>query len=181
MVEIYIDGERCDVAVGYKLPKNIFTYDGGAMAKASQLQSGRRVELRLPSTPRNDVIMCHAGDPTAEPFNEREHEAVVAVDGGELLRGVVHLLGIEANDGAAEYIVVTEAGILAEMEKKLPTKRFIPAPSSCGKRCNECDSMKMITLESIIKCLENESPTIELDEETRQKASRSIEAMVKVG
>ena len=110
MVEIYIDGERCDVAVGYKLPKNIFTYDGGAMAKASQLQSGRRVELRLPSTPRNDVIMCHAGDPTAEPFNEREHVAVVAVDGGELLRGVVHLLGIEANEGAAEYVVVVRDG-----------------------------------------------------------------------
>ena len=50
-----------------------------------------------------------------------------------------------------------------------------------GEACNECEYMKMITLDSIIKCLENESPTIELDEETRQKASRSIEAMVKVG
>ena len=79
------------------------------------------------------------------------------------------------------FIVVTEPGILAEMEKKYPTKRFIPAPSIEGKACNECEYMKMITLDSIIACLENESPTIELDEETRQKASKSIEAMVKVG
>ena len=79
------------------------------------------------------------------------------------------------------FIVVTEPGILAEMEKKYPTKHFIPAPSVEGKSCNECEYMKMITLDSIIACLENESPTIELDEETRQKASKSIEAMVKVG
>ena len=79
------------------------------------------------------------------------------------------------------FIVVTEPGILAEMEKKYPSKTFIPAPSVEGKSCNECEYMKMITLDSIIACLENESPTIELDEETRQKASKSIEAMVKVG
>ena len=79
------------------------------------------------------------------------------------------------------FIVVTEPGILAEMEKKYPSKTFIPAPSVEGKSCNECEYMKMITLDSIIACLENESPTIELDEETRQKASKSIEAMVKIG
>lgn len=77
------------------------------------------------------------------------------------------------------FIVVTEPGILAEMEKRYPHKRFIPAPSIEGKACNECEYMKMITLDSIIACLESESPTIELDEATRQAASRSIEAMIK--
>lgn len=92
--------------------------------------------------------------------------------------------GILSYCGASDcdtFIVVTEPGILAEMEKRYPFKTFIPAPSVEGKQCNECEYMKMITLESIIACLENESPTIELDEETRKKASRSIEAMVKVG
>ena len=92
--------------------------------------------------------------------------------------------GILTYCGASEcdtFIVVTEPGILAEMEKKYPSKKFIPAPSVEGKKCNECEYMKMITLDSIIACLENESPTIELDEEVRQAASRSIEAMVKVG
>lgn len=78
------------------------------------------------------------------------------------------------------FIVVTEPGILAEMESKYPSKKFIPAPSVEGKKCNECEYMKMITLDSIIACLENESPTIELDEEMRKRASRSIEAMVKI-
>lgn len=92
--------------------------------------------------------------------------------------------GILAYCGTSDcdtFIVVTEPGILAEMEKKYPHKHFIPAPSIEGKACNECEYMKMITLESIIACLENESPTIELDEVTRKKASKSIEAMVKVG
>ena len=78
------------------------------------------------------------------------------------------------------FIVVTEPGILAEMERRYPQKSFIPAPSIEGRACNECEYMKMITLDSIIECLEKESPTIELDEDTRQKASRSIEAMVKI-
>ena len=56
MVKIFVDGVLCDLEAGYMLPKNIFTLDGGAFAKASQQQSGRSVELRLPSTPCNDKI-----------------------------------------------------------------------------------------------------------------------------
>ena len=58
---------------------------------------------------------------------------------------------------ATEFIVVTEAGILAEMRRKYPEKSFIPAPpidSTCG--CNECRYMKMVSLESILACLEND-------------------------
>jgi quinolinate synthase len=79
------------------------------------------------------------------------------------------------------FIVVTEPGILAEMEKQCPNKHFIPVPSSEGAACNECEYMKMITLDSIVACLESEGPEIELDEEVRRAASKSIEAMVKVG
>ena len=78
-------------------------------------------------------------------------------------------------------IVVTEPGILAEMRKRYPGKRFIPAPpmdSTCG--CNECRYMKMVTLENIAACLENEGPEITLDEETRRKAERSIRNMIAV-
>ena len=91
--------------------------------------------------------------------------------------------GILAYCGKSEcdtFIVVTEPGILAEMERLYPQKKFIPAPSVEGKACNECEYMKMITLDSIIACLEKESPEIEIEEEIRQKAERSIEAMVAV-
>ena len=82
---------------------------------------------------------------------------------------------------ADEFIVVTEAGILAEMHKCYPEKLFIPAPpedSTCA--CNECRYMKMVTLENILACLENESPEVKLDEDVRRAAERSIQNMVAI-
>lgn len=80
-----------------------------------------------------------------------------------------------------EFIVVTESGILAEMHKRYPEKRFIPAPpidSTCG--CNDCKYMKMVTLENICSTLENLSPEVVIDEPTRKAAERSILNMVKI-
>ena len=82
---------------------------------------------------------------------------------------------------AQEFIVVTESGILSEMKKRYPGKTFIPAPpddETCG--CNNCKYMKMVTLENICACLENESPEVLLDEEVRRAAERSILNMINV-
>ena len=82
---------------------------------------------------------------------------------------------------AQEFIVVTEAGILAEMRKRYPDKTFIPAPpddETCA--CNNCKYMKMVTLENIAECLERESPEILLDEEVRRAAERSIRSMIAI-
>lgn len=82
---------------------------------------------------------------------------------------------------AEEFIVVTEPGILAEMQKRFPEKHFIPAPpidSTCG--CNECRYMKLVTLEKILACLENDGPEIVLDEEIRKAAERSIRNMIAI-
>ena len=82
-------------------------------------------------------------------------------------------------DDAQEYIVVTEPGILTEMHKRYPSKTFIPAPAEQSS-CNECRYMKMINLENILSCLENESPQVYLDEEERKAAERAIENMIAV-
>ena len=82
---------------------------------------------------------------------------------------------------AEEFIVVTEAGILAEMRKRYPEKTFIPAPPvDSTYACNECHYMKMVTLENILSCLENESPEVMLDEDVRRAAERSIQNMVAI-
>lgn len=86
-----------------------------------------------------------------------------------------------AASDAEEFIVVTESGILTEMRKRCPAKRFIPAPpddEACG--CNDCKYMKMVTLERIAACLEAEAPEIVLDEATRRAAERAIRNMVAV-
>lgn len=85
-----------------------------------------------------------------------------------------------ANPDLDTFIVVTEAGILSEMKKRYPSKNFIPAPpeGSCG--CNECRYMKMINLKNILECMENEAPQVEIPEEVRQAAEKSILNMVAI-
>ncbi len=79
------------------------------------------------------------------------------------------------------FIVVTESGILAEMEKRFPEKRFLPAPVQCDcGGCNACEDMKLVTLENIVKTLETLSPEVQIEESTRQAAEKSILNMIAI-
>ena len=89
------------------------------------------------------------------------------------------LLEFARTDSAKEYIVVTESGILFELQRKCPGKTFIPAPADePGCQCNNCDYMKLTTLEKIAKCLRDEAPVIEVDPEVAAKAIKPIERML---
>lgn len=77
-----------------------------------------------------------------------------------------------------EFIVVTESGILHEMRKKCPSKTFLAAPADGDGQCNQCEYMKMITLEKLADSLRTLSPQIEVDSETALKARRPIEKML---
>lgn len=91
------------------------------------------------------------------------------------------LLDFARNDDAKEYIVVTESGILFEMQRKCPEKTFIPAPpEEGGCQCNNCEYMKLNTLEKVLKCLQDEKPSIEVDAETARRAVRPIERMLEL-
>lgn len=91
----------------------------------------------------------------------------------------VALLEYASKDEAKEYIVVTESGILFEMRRKCPEKIFLAAPAEDAEcQCNECDYMKMNTLQKVYDCLRNESPVIKVDEETAKAALRPIERML---
>ena len=80
-----------------------------------------------------------------------------------------------------EFIVATESGILHEMVRTCPEKKFIPAPpndSTCA--CNECSFMKLNTLEKLYSCLLNETPAIEIPEKIRMKAEKPIRKMLEL-
>ena len=103
------------------------------------------------------------------------------IEAADFVGSTAAILDYCGRSDAEEFIVVTESGILAEMKRRYPAKRFIPAPpddESCG--CNDCRYMKMVTLENIVACLENEAPGIELDEATRRAAERSIRNMIAI-
>lgn len=79
------------------------------------------------------------------------------------------------------FIVATESGILHEMQKQCPDKEFIPAPpedSTCV--CNECNYMRLNTLEKLRDCLRDETPEIIVDKNVAEKAIRPIQRMLDI-
>lgn len=85
---------------------------------------------------------------------------------------------------AKRFIIATESGILFEMQRACPDKEFIPVPpemtEGVGCSCNECEYMRMNTLEKVYNCLLSETPQIQVKEETAKKAVTSIERMLEM-
>ena len=85
---------------------------------------------------------------------------------------------------AKRFIIATESGILFEMQRACPDKEFIPVPpevtEGVGCSCNECEYMRMNTLEKVYNCLLNESPEMIVKKETADKAISSIERMLQM-
>lgn len=79
------------------------------------------------------------------------------------------------------FIVATESGILYEMRNKCPEKTFIPAPpedSTCA--CNECNFMRLNTLEKLYNTLKYEWPEVNVEKSVAEKAVRPIQKMLDI-
>ena len=94
------------------------------------------------------------------------------------------LLEHTIKSSAKRFIIATESGILFEMQRACPDKEFIPVPpevtEGIGCSCNECEYMRMNTLEKLYNCLLNESPEMQVKKETAERAISSIQRMLKM-
>jgi len=88
------------------------------------------------------------------------------------------LLDFVSKDASKDFLVLTEPGIIHQMKKKEPNKNFIEVPDIEGCNCNECPYMKLNTLEKILDCLINKSPSIELNPEIIKQAYKPIKRML---
>ena len=79
----------------------------------------------------------------------------------------------------SQFIVVTESGILHEMQKACPEIEFIPVPAE-GGGCNECEYMRMCTLQNLRDCLSNENNEVIVDEEIAKDAILPIQRMLEM-
>ncbi|UVR20210.1 quinolinate synthase NadA [Bacteroides fragilis] len=99
----------------------------------------------------------------------------------DMVGSTAALLKYAVNSDKQRFIVATEAGILHEMQKKCPQKTFIPAPpndSTCG--CNECNFMRLNTLEKLYNCLKYEFPEVTVDPEVAREAVKPIKRMLEI-
>ena len=91
------------------------------------------------------------------------------------------LLNYSTSNENKKFIVATESGIIHQMQKANPDKEFIPAPpndSTCA--CNDCEYMKLNTLQKLYNCLKFEWPNIEVKEDIRVKAVKPINRMLDI-
>lgn len=92
------------------------------------------------------------------------------------------------------YIVATEAGILFELQRTCPDCTFLPVPpevtesagatdtdlakGSCS--CNECQYMKLNTLQKLLDCLRDEAPEVTVAPDIAQDAVKPINRMLEL-
>lgn len=99
----------------------------------------------------------------------------------DMIGSTAALLKYAVKSDKKQFIVATESGIIHEMRKQCPQKTFIPAPpndSTCA--CNECNFMRLNTLEKLYNCLKYEWPEIMVDKAIAEKAVKPIKRMLEI-
>lgn len=115
--------------------------------------------------------------PDAEVIAHPECEPPVLAQ-ANFIGSTTALLNYAVKSDAKKFIVVTEAGILHQMQKAAPGKTFIPSPPNANCACNECPYMRRNTLEKIALALENLQPQITVSGEMRERALVPIQRML---
>lgn len=91
------------------------------------------------------------------------------------------LLRFVQESPAREFLIATEPGIIHQMEKFAPGKRFIPVPGGSGEcACNACPYMRRNTLANLYACLRDGAPKLELSEELRLAALKPLQRMLEM-
>jgi quinolinate synthase len=105
-------------------------------------------------------------------------EPVLAM--AEYVGSTTALLKYAVASPAREFIVVTEPGIIHQMQKQAPDKTFIPAPPEANCACNECPFMRKNTLEKVYLSLRDLTPQIQMAPELIARARRPIDRMLEL-
>ena len=173
------------VSLVEKIPKDkkiIFAPDKN-LGRWVQKNSGRKLKL----WPGSCVVHETFSEEALLKLKYKHHDAKVIAHPecsqnllvlSDFIGSTSKLLDFVSNDYSDTYMVLTEPGIIHQMKKKEPNKNFIEVPDIDGCKCNECPYMKLNTLEKILDCLKNNSPSIELDPEIIKKAYKPIKRML---
>ena len=129
------------------------------------------------------LMQLKKANPGVEVLAHPECKAPILAQ-SDVIGSTKALLEYTIKSPAKRFIIATESGILFEMQRACPDKEFIPVPpevtEGVGCSCNECEYMRMNTLEKVYNCLLNESPEMIVPKETAEKAISSIERMLKM-
>ncbi len=129
------------------------------------------------------LLQLKAQNPGVEVLAHPECKAPILAQ-SDVIGSTKALLEHTIKSPAKRFIIATESGILFEMQRACPDKEFIPVPpevtEGVGCSCNECEYMRMNTLEKVYNCLLHETPEIRVPKETAEKAISSIIKMLEM-
>lgn len=149
--------------------RNMLLWDGACMVH--ETFSGKMITDLKAKHPNAEVV--------AHPESE---ESVLKL--ADYIGSTTGLLKYVINSQQKEFIVATESGILHQMRKSAPEKKFYVAPTSKNghacKACSDCPHMKLNTLEKLYLCLRDETPEINLPAEMLADARKPIERMLEL-
>jgi quinolinate synthase len=127
------------------------------------------------------LLQLKSENPGVEVLAHPECKAPILAQ-SDVIGSTQALLQHTIKSPAKRFIIATESGILFEMQRACPDKEFIPVPpevtEGVGCSCNECEYMRMNTLEKVYECLLNEQPEMIVDKEVAEKAVSSIQRML---
>ena len=162
---IFAPDKNLGAYLNKKTGRNMLLWNGACMVhEIFSLEKITKLKIRHP----NAKVIAH---PECE-------EVVLRV--ADYIGSTTSLLKYSMDNEASEFIVVTETGILHQMQKNSPHKTFIPAPPNNSCACNDCPYMKLNTLEKLYLCMEYETPEITMDENLIIAAKKPIERMLAI-
>lgn len=121
-----------------------------------------------------EVLACKAEHPQAVFIAHPECRPEV-LDLADVVRSTTGMLNFVCQDAGQEYIIGTEMGILHTLRKQNPGKKFYsPSPRLL------CPDMKKISLEDILRSLQELQPVVTVPEEIRLQALAAVNRMLAV-
>jgi len=124
-----------------------------------------------------DLIKLKVRHPDAETLAHPECDETL-LDQADFIGSTTALINRTQKSSRKEFIIVTEPGVIHQMEKMNPKKRYIPLANNEGCACNECPHMRLNTIDKMIYTLESKTPEIILGEEVMRKATPPLLRML---
>jgi quinolinate synthase len=162
---IFAPDKNLGAFLNKKTGRNMLLWNGACMVhEIFSLEKIIKLKVRHP----NAKVIAH---PECE-------EPVLRI--ADFIGSTTQLLRYAVTDSCNEFIVATETGILHQMQKDAPNKKFIPAPPTNNCACNDCPYMKLNSLEKLYLCMEYETPEIVMEEQLRLAAKKPIDRMLEI-
>jgi len=123
------------------------------------------------------LVQLKVEHPDAEVVAHPECEEAV-LRHADFVGSTKQLLDRTGTSQKQKFIVVTESGILHQMQQRSPSKTFIPAPPDNGCACNECPHMRLNTMEKLYLCMKNKTPRLEMQPQLAQASLAPLKRML---